>query len=206
MRKAIFCSLLLTAAVPVYGDQRPPAQPTEQKVEAFTDEEKRQALEALKTIADSFGTAPQTAPQAQAQQAAPQKSMADVADKALEISTKYIGQVAAILEKAAPQVWRVMVMQQYAKAFGELSGPLTLFFLTWVTAFTTRRFWKLDEDAHEDEMNWRIALTMFAPAVLMFISFATFGWRLSDSIMYLINPEYYAIKDLLSMLLKGGVM
>jgi hypothetical protein len=205
MRKAIFAALLLSAAAPIYG-QTPQSAPVEQKTQPFTDEEKRKALEALQNIAGAFGD---SKPAAQTEQKKDDhKTVADVADKALDISTKYIGQVVGVLEKAAPHVWAVMVRQQYAKAIGDLIGPIILILTLIIAATVTRRFWpEPDEDKarySSDESQVRVLFTVALPIIGSIICAAFFSFRLADSAMYLINPEYYAIKDLIEMLLHPG--
>jgi hypothetical protein len=172
-----------------------PVQPEPSKQVTFTEEERRQALEALQVISKTFGQQP-------AVQTPPQKSMADVADKALDISTKYIGQAASIIEKAAPRVWSVMVRQQYAKAFGELVGPVVLFIAFLIITVSVRKLWVLPTDS--DEQGFRTFVTLVLPLFAFAIISGNFAYRLSDSIQYLINPEYYAIKDLVQLLLRPG--
>jgi hypothetical protein len=186
----------------------PVVVPAPEKDGAFTPDERRQALEALQTIAKTFGEKEQ--PQQQQQQQ-PAKTMAEVADKALDLSSKYIGQAAAVIEKAAPRVWEVMVRQQYAKALGELVGPLITILTIILFSSITRSIWK-PRDPTEDfftrdwftERGMRGLLTAFIPGVVVVICSITFASRFADSVMYLINPEYYAIKDLVQLLLKGG--
>lgn len=192
------------------GPVAPP--PEAPKQDTFTPEERRQALEALRTIGKAFEDrqAPAPAPQG--------KSMADVADKALDISTKYIGQAASIIEKAAPRVWAVMVRQQYAKAIGEILGPFLWMLMIPLLAATVRHFWKprpIPENhncrteacgghASSDERACHIAFTLAVPAAGTAIAGAVFIYNLAQSSMYLINPEYYAIKDLVQILLHPG--
>lgn len=203
MLKAIIAGLLLATATPTFAEARA-AQNTEQRTAAFTPEEKQQVLEALKVIQGQFGeqkAAPkQEAPKEQG------KTVADVADKALDISTKYIGQVVGVLEKAAPHVWRVMVLQQYAKAIGTVIGPfLWLFFIPFL-AFLVRYFWKISDRSSSDERSTRTGITLVIPGVAFAIASGFFISGVMDSAMYIINPEYYAIKDLITMLLHPGSM
>jgi len=184
-------------------------------------EEKQQVLEALKTINETFkGAQPAPAPQAEKKDSG--KSMADVADKALDISTKYIGQAAAILEKAAPHVWRVMVMQQYAKAVGEIAIPFGWMLMILVATAVLRSQWKIypknvyEKDAEgkrtseilhhassDDETTAHTLAALVVPILAELIAGGFFVYNLANSAMYLINPEYYAIKDLVAMLLHG---
>lgn len=197
--------IILSAALSAVAVSTPIIVRAEQPVEkqdTFTPEERKQALEALQTIANTFGQK-QNPPQVQQQQNPPQKSMADVADKALDISTKYIGQAAAIIEKAAPRVWSVMVRQQYAKAIGDLIGPIVILICIVILTALSRKFWPRPREG-SDEAGFWVFINMIIPLVAGIIFCGFFAYRLSDSVMYLINPEYYAIKDLVQILLKPG--
>jgi hypothetical protein len=199
-------------AVALNNGPPPPtaAPPVEQKQDAFTPEERKQALEALQTIAKTFG-----APQAQQAPAQPQpqgKTMAEVADKALDMSAKYIGQAANIIEKAAPRVWAVMVKQQYAKAIGEIIAPIMWIVMVIILTSAVRLFWKVSNDhksedfTDNDTRTWRNVATLVFPGFICLVAGGVLASRLSDSAMYLINPEFYAIKDLVQILLRPGSM
>lgn len=196
-------------------------------VATFTPEQKQQVMEAIKVINENFGKAP--APQVQ--QAAPEKkSMADVADKALDISTKYIAQIVGVIEQVAPHVWRVMVKQQYAKAIGGTIEPLIWLLMMPLVSFTIRYFWKIRKDpdvtiiegdkktvrAHdctrdrcatctsENEHAWRVVATLVFPGAIAVIAAGVLASRLAACSMYIISPEYYAIRDLVQILLHPG--
>jgi len=64
-----------------------------------------------------------------------EKTMAEVSDRALDLLEKSVTSVAAGVEKAAPQVWRVAVRQQYAKAIGPLVLPWGVFISGFIIAF-----------------------------------------------------------------------
>lgn len=198
MLAAIILAVALNNGPPP-PDAAPP--PPVEKQDTFTPDERKAALEALNTIAKTFGQ--------QAQPAAPQpqgKTMAEVADKALDLSAKYIGQAANIIEKAAPRVWAVMIKQQYAKAIGDLVAPVIWFFISIMISIFIRKFWKVPESVRNDsdERVFRNVATLVVPALICLAAAGTFASRLSDSAMYLINPEYYAIKDLVQILLRPG--
>ena len=152
--------------------------------------------------------APAPAAQPAPAPAPPKKTMADVADKALDMATGFVTQISASMQKVAPEVWRIMIMQQYAKAIGDLVLPLGLVLMVIIYAFVARKKWKLAEDQNNDwkdsEHNWHFAVTACLPLVLGAIFAICTVVALSDSIKYLVNPEYYAVKDLLTMLLNRG--
>ena len=209
----------LTLAAVLAASPAPTAeqvQAVQDQVQAFSDKDKAEALAAAKVIIEKFGQP--AAPAAETKPAQPQgKTMADVADKALDISTKYIGQVAAVLEKAAPHVYKIMVRQQYAKAMGEIIGPLLWLLIPLIIASIIRHYWRIQrenvyDDKHnrtieassDDERAAHVGVTLVVPGILTLIAAGFFIYNLSQSIMYLVNPEYYAIKDLVQILLHPG--
>lgn len=191
----------ITLAAALVLGQAQPAEAPKAKEDTFTPEERKQALEALSSIAKTFEAKPQ-----ELATKAPQKTMADVADKALDISTKYIGQVAGVLEKAAPRVWAIMVKQQYAKAIGEVIGPIIWLVISILISVFIRSFWKVPEpvDRHDDERVFRNVCTLVIPGIIGLIAGGFLASRLADSAMYLVNPEFYAVQDLVRLLLRPG--
>ena len=131
------------------------------------------------------------------------KSFADVADKGLDMVKNLVITLAETLEKVAPEIWRVMVRQQYAKAISGLVLPWGLFLVTILYTVILKKIWK-DENLDSEDRAWRGGLTTFLPFVAGIV-FAIWGCvNLKDSVLLLINPEYYAIRDLLIMILSPG--
>lgn len=192
-------------------------KPPPKQEKAFTDEDRRQALEALQTMKQFFEQKQPQAQPAQPEQPKPDhKTVADVADKALDFSIKYIGQAAAVIEKAAPHVWQVMVLQQYAKAIGNVIEPGLWVVMVLVVAAAARHFWKVQDDkwddkgnrlqrgTGDDERTARMIVTVVVPGIGCVIAGGFFVNALASSAMYLINPQYYAIRDLVQILLHPG--
>lgn len=129
------------------------------------------------------------------------KTPADVADKALTLFSGAIAQVAASIQKVAPEVFRIMVQQQYVKAASNLVAPGGAIVIMLLIAGWLRRLWKDPADHECDEYVARIILAHILPTVLV----ASFGiWfvsNLSESVGYLFNPKFYAIKDLVTLAL-----
>src|SRR5687767_4312518 len=109
---------LVLAASPLVAQEASP-QPNDglskQDVEVLKD--------AVSALQDSFAPTASPAPGAQASPAPPQKNMADVADKVVDLGARAIAQAAGTVQKVAPEVWRIMIRQQYAKAAGLLVVP-----------------------------------------------------------------------------------
>jgi hypothetical protein len=183
----------------------------------------------VKDLAKAFGVetpAPvQPAAPATESTPAPQKNMADVMDKAIDKVSDVVGLVAESMRKIAPEIWTIMIKQQYAKAVGDLVVPVALTMLIY--ALVVRRMKKIcdnekgkgkkkegspDED-DDPGFTQNGDLTDYGTAFLFYIaSWVGFSlsalWlanRLADTSKYLINPDYYAIQDLLRMLLSRSV-
>lgn len=138
---------------------------------------------------------------------------ADVADKALDMVRGAVSSVVDGVSKAAPQVWRVMVRQRYIKAATTVLLPWGLFLLVFAYyGYIKKAFdWEArkareKEDPRnnyisQDQMSAYLILGQIIPGIL-WVAFGIWGIvALSDSICYLLNPEYYAIRDMLLMAL-----
>jgi hypothetical protein len=134
-----------------------------------------------------------------------QKSMAEVADKVVDLGARAIAQAAGTVQKVAPEVWRIMIRQQYAKAAGLLVVPSGMFLLclfAWFKTEPLRFSFKNDPSKEEDGY-----YAFFGYVVPLFFMGAFGLWflnRLSSSVLFLFNPEYYAFRDLLVMILNKG--
>lgn len=185
--------------------------------EPFTPEQKAAAQTALKEVAKNMGVELPAQPAEKQDGAKPDEkkntvSWPEVADKVVEKSASFVTTVAETLQKAAPEVFRVMVRQQYAVAIGQIIYPLGVMIVFIVAAAVLRRFWKkpATEDYDINEWGpayppgWHVLLTLVIPGVVCIIYGTEFFNNLGDSIQRLVNPEFYAIRDLLKMLLAPG--
>lgn len=130
-------------------------------------------------------------------------NMATVADKALDMVGNAVATLSNSLSKIAPQVWRIMIIQQYAKAVdGIITPTLMLVLLGIVTAVLKKNISApLPWDQHWGDDDWAAFwFRTIIPVCFLCIFGIWFVVDLGDSIKLLINPEYYAIKDILMML------
>lgn len=136
------------------------------------------------------------------------KTMATVADKALDMVGGAVATLSSNLQKVAPYVWRIMIKQQYAKAVNGIIVPLGLLFATVVFTLVMRKLWDpkaiLIEEAVSSHNKGDVEIAKYifrsvVPGALIAIFTLWFFIDLGDSIKLLINPEYYAIKDILQM-------
>ena len=142
-------------------------------------------------------------PAAQPSQSPEHKTAADVAEHALTLFSGALAQVAASIEKVAPELFRVMVRQQYAKAATNLVAPLGAIIITLLAGWFLRRIWTLPKDGDDDYVAYNV-IARVAPVVLALCFGIWFVVNLSDSAGYVLNPEFYAVKDLVTMVLNPG--
>lgn len=183
----------------------------------FTPEQQEEARAALQMLGQAFGVTDDAAAPAKAETKAEpkkeKKTMADVADKALDAVTNAVATIAGKMEQVAPKVWEVMIVQQYAKAIGFIIVPFGLVIILFIYMFATRyaasKKYPLEEKVifERGDITSYGALWIFTtliPSILLVCIGIWFFNRAADSVMYVINPDYYAVKDLLQMLLKPG--
>ena len=188
------------------------------KAETSLNEEDRQMLrDATQLLRDYFDEKKQkemteskgSKKKQEAKEEAKQTDMADVADKALGLLEKYIGKAEQAFKSVAPEVWRVMIKQQYANAVSGVLMPSALIMLLAIYVLVIKTLWKELPKADTDyDTNWwaRFWLIRMLPFVLFIILGIFFSFDLASSIKMLINPEYYAFRDLLQIVLNRGGM
>jgi hypothetical protein len=149
------------------------------------------------------------------------KTVADVMDKAVDKISDVVGAMAQAINNVAPDVWRIMLKQQYAKAISEVVVP-TVFGIILVVAWLCLRalrvrikkadpdvtFCKKNEEGKSTDdptLYGGAAIIMWIIGVIFGFDALWFGNRLADSSLLLINPEFYAIQDLLRMILNKGM-
>jgi len=173
------------------------------------DKDEQEVLKSqLKGLAEVFGVEQSKQPGQPQAPATQKKTMADVTDKALDMVNKMVADAAITLQKVAPDVWRIMIKQQYAYAFSTLVAPW--FSLLFVLGFmlTMIKKWKLDvnvqlafKEKQSPEIYAKFWIAYAVPMIFIFI-FGFWGIsRIADSAALLINPEFYAIKNLILILL-----
>lgn len=129
----------------------------------------------------------------------------EVADKALDMVKGAVSSVSETVQKAAPHVWKIMVKQQYIKAATTVMLPWMLFGLVFGYYFYVKKVWVWDPKSHtntEEAIVGRAILVKIVPGVLWIIFGCWGSWALSESLAYILNPEYYAIRDMLLMALR----
>lgn len=194
----LFCLMFVTSmAVPSFAQE-----PTKAPVSVEDVRQLGEQVRALKSIvADEPKPEPKPEPKVES------KTMGDVADKALDMLGSAVGTVAETLKKIGPEVWRIMIIQQYANAARMLAGPLFALIASVVIYFSLRkattpisrdREKNVEEDS-DDMKNFKRVMR-FITYVVPCICALIFAIQLSNGIAMIINPEYYALKDLLGLM------
>ena len=105
------------------------ASPTTENPSGLTPEDVKQLQESAQGLRQVFGIEQSVAPvsvQTTTPQAASRPTMAEVADKAVDIVNRMVVSAVESIQKVAPDVWRIMIKQQYARAAGDLMVPAGL--------------------------------------------------------------------------------
>ncbi len=142
-----------------------------------------------------------------------EKTIAGVMDKAIEKVSDVVGVMAQAINKIAPDVWRIMIKQQYAKAIMNCVVPVGLLLVLFAYMKFIGTYWKPEKEEDQEkedqseftEWHLRMCLVRILPIFLLCCAGLWFFNRLSDSIALLINPEFYAIQDFLRMILNKGM-
>jgi len=152
----------------------------------------------LRALAQAIGVDP--VPEAESK-----KTMVDVADKALGLASGALGRVAEGLQVIAPEIMRIMIRQQYARAIGDLIAPVfcLLGFLAGAMVLfgKTKKVWAADLVPGKSDSTGALVVACVALWILVVIFAGVTAARLGDSVKRLINPEFYAIRDLVLVLL-----
>lgn len=100
-------------------------------------------------------------------------------------------------EKITPQVWRVVVRQQYTKAITNLVFPAMMLFFTlcygvvswkWIGYPDWRECWS-------DNQMFQFLWSVLIPTAGVIIFGTWLSNEFADSVGFLMNPEYYAMQD-----------
>ena len=216
----MFMIAMLSLIPSISYSQTPPASSSATATMSKEDIEKiRQQLDQLNKAMDGAAGSPSAATPSKSvgdvaagspSAATPGKSVGDVADKALGMFSGAIASLSSTMQKVAPEVWRIMIRQQYAKAISMMSFPLLTLAVITLYSIIIRKMWKTVEYDKKyevpDERVFQIAMADIAPLIFGVIFGMILAYHFSEAIPLLLNPEYYAIKDLLKMILSPGTM
>jgi hypothetical protein len=214
------------------------AQSAAQPENDWAETDKAELRDQLRLLRSAIGTEPAKTPA----EVVKEDKMAMTLDRALTLVEKLLTSIAGTIEKIAPDVFRIMVKQQYANAIGDLAAPWLLALLGAILLSVIRKTWGYNQAScagtHAPSIFTRLfcyitrkepptACPATKPTVTLDNCSVNDGLRLatsvvlggfifiaawiglcalSDSIKFLWNPQYYAIKDFVEILLKSKPM
>ena len=177
--------------------------PAPQPKPALSAEEAARLRNELRGVAEALGIPQSAAPPAQSKA---EKTVAQVADRALDMVGGMVANVAVSMQKVAPEIWRIMIRQQYAKAVADLGTPIGVLILVLVWHLIARRLWGVAKwkDCDGDASVGFAFTRVLVPCCGALSGAAWFIVAFSNSVKYVINPEFYAVRDLLTLVLNPG--
>jgi hypothetical protein len=150
------------------------------------------------------------------------KTVGDALDKGLDMARDTVVYLAGKIEQVAPQLWRVLIVQQYVKGATGLISPVGFLILVFFYRRLLLKWWRPqpgDDDANEPLLNattrvdeiptpthrgWRGFLSIMVPLAAIVIGGISFYSALTDAVGYFINPNYYALKDIIILVKNPG--
>lgn len=129
------------------------------------------------------------------------KKIADVADDALQLTKSLVVSISETLQKVAPNVWRIMIKQQYVKAAYRTIIPWGICLIFFIYFRTVQKRWVIKTGASQDERSCRLAFATIVPVVGCLGSGIAGVLCVASAFTLVVNPEFYAIKDLLLIIL-----
>lgn len=122
-------------------------------------------------------------------------------DKALDKAFNYIDAVAEKLGVAAEHVYGIMVKQQFVEGITTITMiPLMLLifgFVFYKLITYTSKNW---DDLYADDREVFFGIMNIVVGIIFIITFIAFVVDVPGAIGRLVNPEYYAIKEILDVL------
>lgn len=122
----------------------------------------------------------------------------EVAKKVLDTLAGFASSISQTLKEVAPEVWRIMIRQQYAEAASDI---LTVVICSVAAIFIykeAKKAWTKSENApYDSDDGWQILSVVCYCATLILFIMAAF--EAISAAKMLINPEYYAIKELMNL-------
>lgn len=196
-------ALVTAFTMPAFAGTIDDDTPTQPVAGPLSAEDTTAVRTVIQEASKLFDVTPTPAPTPNKSASTSGKSPVDVADRALDMIGNMVSVVAQKVEQAAPEVYRIMVLQQLAEAASTILiwGGLFLFAL-----IVQRKLGK-----REDIPRWEAANTdsekfawMFGRGIPGFCVglFGVLGTiQIGGAIKMVVNPQYYAIRDLLQMIL-----
>ncbi len=174
----------------------------------------QQALSVLQEVAQT---------KAQVTKPGDHKSVGDALDKGLDMAKTTVVYLAGKIEQVAPKLWEVLKLQQYVKGATLLINPFGFLIVVLLYRHYVQKWWKpLPVDNNPDSplfhestssedvplptrKGWRSIFTVAVPLASLVGGGIWFYSSITQAIGYFINPNYYALKDIIAMVRNPGV-
>ena len=156
----VIVGLILLGVGQVSNAQGTDSQPSAKGV---STEDAAKLRQSLQTLGQAFGVEAEATPQKPTSET-PKKTMAEVADKALDMVSSLTAQLDATLKKIAPDVWDIMLRQQYAKALAMPMFPVGILVVVWIYFRRVSEGWQPQTN---DERGAKFALGKVIPIIIM---------------------------------------
>lgn len=192
-----FVVIFATTGFAQQGEKGGTDKTAQQTLSAEDIKNLRQAFEALRGV-----VSPENQQQTAQQTQEDHKTVGDVLDKAVDMVDKYATSAFALTaeaaKKVAPEVWRIMILQQYAKALSDILISWGLALVMFVAFLAAGKYWVEKPDESSDETSCRMTIRRILITLTVFFSMSGVV-AIALNIQLLINPEYFAIKDLVQI-------
>jgi hypothetical protein len=218
-------TLLLFLCAGIFAQTSTPAQPVQPSLtgtilDRLKDPQQakqlQQALDILQQVASTRA--------ADTKDNGDHKTVGDALDKGLDMAKETVVYLAAKIEQVAPQLWQILRVQQYVKGAISLINPLGFLFVILLYRYLLLKWWKPqpgDDDAtapvkkmvrDSDGDNWPVPthkgwrglLSIALPLAMLVVGGIWFYSSISNAAGYFINPNYYALKDIIILVKNPG--
>lgn len=113
-----------------------------------------------------------------------------------------IQKAADTLGVAVPQLWEILIRQQYVEAANSILALLAILTVAGIYAWVAKKLLKSDSSYEEtyggedikDIVFFSLVISGIFIAVILLIT--TIGFFENETIGKILNPEYYALKDI----------
>ena len=111
---------------------------------------------------------------------------------------EWVNQIASLFGELAPEVWRILVTQAYVEGAQSVVLAIASLVIMWRVGKGVRWAW-LEEDGSGDGIGMMMIL-----GIVWLVGGVIATVAISKSLGYFINPEYYALMDILRPVMGGG--
>lgn len=178
--------------------------------EALTPSQKKELQEQIDAL--SLVLHPEPAKQASvvavpapavSQPVAKKRPTPDDVERALNTFSGLVTSIAVKLEKEAPRIWDVMIRRQYSNALSMLIVPGSLVLICLSLVFVLGRTWR-PEAVDRDSQFAKLWVAYILPTVGSIIAAIWFVVQLSFAVELIVNPEFGAVRDVITMMVAPG--